>query len=542
MITLLFTVATFINLAIAFLFKKSKFSVAVFHTVNFLFLLFIVTFYLLILSSNYFWKKTITIKIIKNYFSSLNELVNTIPVQKWILVSAPVLVICLVSVVYFVTKPSFEKIKTTAFKIKGAKRQLLIFSAITLITVFLFKSQIMDLKRRMHFAEEPLLIFTFGSMWQGSGEEMAFDRARYDNGLKDQACFSAISKQPGQPDHNFIIILVDGLRSDHLSLYGYDRKTTPFLDSLSTAGHLSFVKNAFSSSTNTIGGIAGLFYSKDWDKFGYNGLNIPKFLKKAGYKNHAFLTGFHKEWYGLSALYRNDCDYYYESSMNYDESFRVDDDFKTLEVIKNTKLPQNSFVFIHLLSVHHVGKKYKQFKKYLPDKIGFSVDKKEALINNYDNGILQTDHIIKEIFSKLATDQLLESSTIFIVADHGELFGEDGRWSHGGDIHEKLLEVPLILYDKHAQIKNTEGGSLLDIAPTIAERIGYPSPACWQGFSLLKEAKDFTLQVFSNDENIEYPYGYLAMKDSTYTLHILDKNKNPAITKRKTNGVWRKIQ
>lgn len=542
MITLLFIGVALTNVAFTFIVKKSKFSLTVFHAANFLFLLLVVTFYLLILGSNYFWKKTITIKIIRNYFSSMNELMNTIPVQKWILVSVPFLVICVVCLMYLITKPSFEKIKTIAFKIKDAKRQFLIVAAIAFFIFFIFRSQAMDLKRHMHFAEEPLLIFTFGSMWQGSGEEMAFDRARYDNGLKDQACLLAINKKPGQPDHNFIIILIDGLRSDHLSFYGYKRKTTPFLDSLSIAGHLAFVKNAFSSSTNTIGGIAGLFYSKDWDKFGYNGLNIPKFLKKAGYKTHAFLTGFHKEWYGLSALYRNDCDFYYESSMNYDESFRVDDDFKTLEVIKNTKLPNNSFAFIHLLSVHHVGKKYDQFKKYLPDKIGFNVDKKEALINNYDNGILQSDYIIKEIFSKLAGDQLLENSTIFIVADHGELFGEDGKWSHGGDIHEKLLEVPLLIYDKHVQIKNMEGGSLLDIAPTIADRIGYPPPSCWQGFSLLRDAKDFTLQAFSNDENIEYPYGYIAKKDSIYTLQILDKKKNPAITKQKTNGVWRKIK
>jgi len=534
----IFIMVFIFNFTFASLFKRSNLSLVFFHALNFLFLCIVVIFYLLVLGSNFFWKKTVTIKIIKNYFSTLNELMNTIPVQKWLLVLFPLLLLFAVSLIYSLTKPNFEKLRTMALKTKQIKPHLAIALAISTCLLFIFKDQVMDFKRRVHFAEEPFFTFTLGPMWQANGEEMAFDRTRYDNGLKDRECISAISIKANQSKQNFIVILVDGLRSDHLSFYGYERKTTPFLDSLSTGGHLSVVKNAFSTSNNTIGGIAGLFYSKDWNKFGYNGLNIPKFLRKAGYTNYAFLTGFHKEWYGLSALYRNDCDYYYESSMNYDESFRIDDDLKTLEVIKNTKLVDNSFIYIHLLSVHHVGRKYDRFKKYFPDKIGLNVNKKEALVNNYDNGILQSDYIIKEIFSKLSSDKLLDNSTIFILSDHGELFGEDGKWSHGGDLHEKLLEIPLLVYDKQTQIKNTEAGSLLDIGPTIAERIGHSAPACWQGFSLFNEAKDFMFEVYSNDDNVEYPHGRLQKKNKTYTLNIYDKNRSLVLTKEKTNGLW----
>lgn len=37
---------------------------------------------------------------------------------------------------------------------------------------------------------------------------------------------------------NIILIIIDALRSDHLSLYGYKRKTSPFLDSLHASGNL----------------------------------------------------------------------------------------------------------------------------------------------------------------------------------------------------------------------------------------------------------------------------------------------------------------
>ena len=32
------------------------------------------------------------------------------------------------------------------------------------------------------------------------------------------------------PPLNVVIVLVDTLRADHMSLYGYDRPTTPFID------------------------------------------------------------------------------------------------------------------------------------------------------------------------------------------------------------------------------------------------------------------------------------------------------------------------
>ncbi len=539
MMSLLVVFLLILNSALLLILKKSRISVSLFHALNFFFLAAILIFYLLVLGSNFFWKKTITIKIMKNYFFSLNELINVMPVQKWLLISAPILLTFIICFLYYIARPNFQKLQTTVSNLKYSRKQIALVSIVLLAGAVIFKTQLFERKRKMHFAEEPFLIFTLGSMWQGSGEEMAFDRTRYENGLKDLQCMSAIRKRDDQPDHNFVIILIDGLRADHLSFYGYDRKTTPFLDSLYQDGHLSYVKNSFSTSNNTIGGIAGMFYSKDWDKFGYNGLNIPKFLRKVGYKNYAFLTGFHKEWYGLSALYRNDCDVYYESSMNYEDRFSVDDDFKTLEVIKKADLSTNSFIYIHLLSAHHVGKKYDEFKKFMPDKIGLTVDKREALVNNYDNGVLQSDYIIKGVFSKLASEQLLENSTVFILSDHGELFGEDGKWSHGGDLHEKLLEIPLLVYDQKMKFNNTQAATLLDIAPTIAERIGYPAPACWQGTSLSKEAGNFSVQIYSNDSYSAYPFGTLHKKDSTYTLDIFDKQKKHSVTKEKRDGVWK---
>ncbi len=50
--------------------------------------------------------------------------------------------------------------------------------------------------------------------------------------------FTAGGAKPAEPDPSVILIVVDTLRADHLSCYGYHRLETPNIDSLSTGGTL----------------------------------------------------------------------------------------------------------------------------------------------------------------------------------------------------------------------------------------------------------------------------------------------------------------
>jgi glucan phosphoethanolaminetransferase (alkaline phosphatase superfamily) len=494
----------------------------------------------LVLGSNFLWSKTITFSIIRNYVASTQELLLALPVEAWISYVLFIfdLLICLV--LYVSCKPE-SNVRHISFKnaFKNSKtiRITLYVCFAFLVLATSFQQPLMDLKRDIHFAEEPLLEFTLGPMW-GEKNEMAFDMERYSKGIKDSVCIKTI-KPVATANRNVMIILIDALRSDHLNMYGYSRITTPFLDSLYKQKKLQIVENAFSTSTNTIGGIAGLFFSRDWKEFGFNGLSLMKFLKLSDYTTYAFLTGFHRDWYGLSALYRGNCDYYYESSSN--PKIKSDDDLITLSEFKKTKLRDNAFIYIHLLSTHMVGKKNEAFKKFLPDKVGVYADKATALINNYDNGILQADFCIKEIFQKLEIENKLDKTTIFILADHGEMFGENNIWGHGGSVHPSLITVPLLIYDSHIDwYRNLSAATLKDIAPTIAERIGSTVPACWEGKSLHSLPADFNVPVESV-ENCEFPYGLLKKRNDTIELKIMDV-KRKVIKSVKKNSTGKHFQ
>jgi glucan phosphoethanolaminetransferase (alkaline phosphatase superfamily) len=387
----------------------------------------------------------------------------------------------------------------------------------------------------MNFSEEPVLQFIFGNMW-GHGNEIAFDKERYLLGEKDNTCLDSLHLKPNTDDHAIVIILIDALRNDHLPMYGYHRNTAPFLDSLYKKGELFAVQHVFSPCTNTIGGIAGLFFSRDWQEFGYNGLNIMKYLKKVNYTTYAFLTGYHRDWFGLSALYRGSSDYYYESPKDPDTP--PDDDLVTLKKILASPIAKRSFTYIHLLSTHTIGKKNPLFNHFMPNKIGLGINKKTALENNYDNGILQADYVIRKIFEKLHNENILTNSTVYILADHGEAFGEEGQWSHGGNVQPKLISVPLLIYDSNrAWYTNLESATLKDIAPTIADRLGYPIPACWEGYSLHRPAQNFSMEINSIAE-CDFPFGLISKNGKQYQLQVMNNRKQVKKIYKLMDGEW----
>jgi glucan phosphoethanolaminetransferase (alkaline phosphatase superfamily) len=508
----------------------------VLNTFNFLVLVFFITFYVTILGSNVFWGKAISSKLFLSYLLTFDDFISILPVEKWIIYGAVIVFLLLVTVLYLLVRPRpamLSKSYTALFA--KERRRSVIITLIALIGLFiLFFRPLLSFKRNMHFSGEPVLEFVYGPMWNSGTTEFVYDKKRIQNGLKDKPCIDAVTRETDKNKKRVVVvILLDALRSDFLPIYGYNRDTTPFIDSLSNTGQLIHVQNMFSTSTTTLLGVGGLFSSKDWETFSYTGLNIMKFLKRKGFSTYAFLTGQHRSWYGLTDIYKSDCDFFYESTtVPTHQNF---DDLTTLQEFRETKIEDRSFVYIHLLSTHAIGKKNDQFRKYLPDKIGIGTDQKAAFVNNYDNGIIQADYVIGEVFRKLKRDGQLENSSIYIVADHGELFGEDGRWSHSGSIQQNILSIPLLIYDQDLSwYKNREAATIKDVAPTIVDRLGYDLPVCWEGTSLHQPVHDFSIHV-SSGSKCEFPEGILSRKDTSYQLQIM--NEEGALKKTLTRGV-----
>ena len=508
---------------------KLKTKLIVLNTMQFIFGFSLLFFYLFIIGSQYFWGDTITFNILKKYLLNPAAVISIIPFERWITFSILAIILLLFTIIPLSVRARNKSI--------SSKRKMLFALSSFIILLLCFKPA-MWLKRTMHFNQEPILYFSLGPIWQtGSDEGLTLNKVL---SSKDIECIEYVKPKTNK-DKLAIIILLDALRSDHTPMYGYHRNTTPFLDSLYRSNKLLKIKNAFSGSTNTLGGVSSLFYSKDWNSFGYKQLSLMQYFKLSGYKTYAYLTGYHSGWYGLSNMYKSACDYFYESTENFDVA--TDDDLVTLNKINKSKWKTGSFIYIHLLSTHNIGIIKNQFKVFKPYEIGIGSDIKETSINKTDNGIYEADFVVKNIFQKLQNENLLDKSTIYIVSDHGNLLGEDGIYGHSGGLHQKLLEIPMLIYDTDlAWYQENNIASLLDIAPSLSKRLFNEIPKCWNGQSLhTKKNDNYSFIVTASNAKSELKNGIISYDsiNNQIKLSVEPNNKNlSSILIKKDSVTW----
>ncbi|MFB6209479.1 MAG: sulfatase [Candidatus Nanohaloarchaea archaeon] len=118
----------------------------------------------------------------------------------------------------------------------------------------------------------------------------------------------------------------------------------------------------------------------------------------------------------------------------------------------------NFFLFMNLMDPHvpyfppeeyrkkHSGPEPSQICQ---DNSEYYSGKKEADFNEisriYNASIDYMDDQIGEFFDFLKKQDIWDDTVIVLVSDHGQLLGEEGHYGHQYSVHEKLVQVPLIV-------------------------------------------------------------------------------------------------
>ena len=130
----------------------------------------------------------------------------------------------------------------------------------------------------------------------------------------------------------------------------------------------------------------------------------------------------------------------------------------------------------------------------------------------YDGEIAYLDSAVGKLLTTLRSRGLYDQSLIVVAADHGEAFGEHGKWSHGLFLYDETIHVPLLIKLPatglaHQRVESRVG--LVDIAPTILQEAGIAVPTTMQGQSLLeliKSKSGLLTQDRPEYSETDYPY------------------------------------
>ena len=336
------------------------------------------------------------------------------------------------------------------------------------------------------------------------------------------------------------------MNASNLSVYGYERDTTPVLEELAKTSMVA--ENNFTNSSHTTGSINSILTGKPATQTRVtHTINIlkgvdayqhlPGILRNMGYHtvqvgvpNHVdaykinLLDGFDIVNYrsvGESKLVRSarelglSINAYFASGLIERISDRLLHIFlirkmvnpytlvtqpvgvqhdrvrldQIVNLIRNTKPPL--FLHSHLMGTHG--------SIFSPEKQEFSLGKTQDegwMIDFYDDSILTFDTYIGEILKALEQTGKIDNTILIVYSDHP--MGYDVR-----------LRVPLLIHfpNNHYAGQITANTQHLDIAPTILDFLGIQQPQWMGGRSLVGGNLSENRLIFSSGTSLLTPIG-----------------------------------
>ena len=234
-----------------------------------------------------------------------------------------------------------------------------------------------------------------------------------------------------------VIVIGESASRNHMSLYGYYQKTTPFFDTLQKQGFF-YKFHAISPGNKTRLALPMELTDADVNDFGKfaHSVSLVTDLKINGYKTYWLSnqsTSTRRESFITSIAHESDyCKI--ENKMAWKFVKNLDNVLlKELDGIQNKS--QKEAYFIHLMGSH-----IKYTARVGKDKLLYKNPKN--VIQEYDNTIFYTDYILSEIYKRFKDDKLL----FVYFSDHGEVVSED-ECGHGySPAYKDEYEIPFVIY------------------------------------------------------------------------------------------------
>jgi arylsulfatase A-like enzyme len=313
---------------------------------------------------------------------------------------------------------------------------------------------------------------------------------------------------------NVVLVIIDTLRADHLSVYGYDRPTSPQIDRLAQQGVL--FDDAIAAASWTLPSHASMMTGTYPHVHHTNTVsaqlptNLPTLasvFESDGYRTAAFSANIflftRRQGFGRGFTHFSD---FFQSPG--DALARVRyvgaiDGFLIRHHVLENFLGRQTAADINRDALHWIDSRHRPFfltlnyldahDPYVPPQPwrhmfskrldpGGRIDIADHMLpklspaqiqdemNAYDGGIAYADHELGLLVDALAKRGLLANTLLVVTGDHGEAFGVHGLLDHANALYFPLIHVPLLFrWPGHipAGVRVTRPISTTDIGATI---------------------------------------------------------------------------
>jgi arylsulfatase A-like enzyme len=334
--------------------------------------------------------------------------------------------------------------------------------------------------------------------------------------------------------YNVLVIVSDAMRRDVIGCYG-GGADTPNINRLAENGVL--FENAYSTSPWTAPSSVGMFTGNYATTYGFDQLinTVQIFVPQS---EHLFAEYLKEQGYMTRMLIENDQASIHGNLQGFEslpefkqfEQAASPQRIERIESITGTELinlpayknsfivlnhllnmpPDSNFFTLHWMEDPHcpyspagkfrsrievdpaeLSKPEKHYSACIKEAPAFTPPEREYVQNLYAAEVESVDERVGFVLDVLAEKRLMDDTIIIFTSDHGELFGEHGRYGHGWfghDCHyyENLIRVPLIIAGANLPKGERRDNyvSLLDLMPTLRDLLSANHAGDMQGQSL----------------------------------------------------------
>lgn len=289
---------------------------------------------------------------------------------------------------------------------------------------------------------------------------------------------------------NVLWIVMDTVRGDHVSSYGYSRKTTPRLDALAQGGVL--FENAFSASSwslpahaSLLTGLLPLHHQSEFEVYRCNCAGVPELLSNKGYRTAAISanTVVFSAWRGFAkgfSFFKDDFEklgslwtrttygrmaYYWVfrrlGMRNIPGRAYAEDvtDAALQWVALGGQRP--FFLMLNYFDAHdpylppqpfrgkfskskNPGGVLNSFLGQTPQNL--PAEMLESEVAAYDGSVSYVDDQIGKLLDGLRELNFLDNTIVVVTSDHGEGLGDHGSYGHGLTLYLSEIRVPMVFW------------------------------------------------------------------------------------------------